>query len=71
MFRGRGLNNNKSLSPSKLFGIHTQATSAADGCRDAATLAEDGARCPLTRLLAEWAKSGHEERSFSRLGFQL
>ena len=47
----------------------SQATSARDGCRDAARLIEDGVDCPLARLLTKWGNGGREERCFSRRVF--
>ena len=43
-----------------------EATSAADGCRDAAELVVDNLDCPLANEMARWHKGGHPERSFAR-----
>ena len=49
----------------------SQATSAADGCRDAVELVKDNLQCGLARLMQSWSLGGHPERSFARLGHRL
>lgn len=53
------------VHPTDLF--ISQATSAADGCRDASELHDDKVACPMATLMQRWLKGGHPERSFSRL----
>ena len=47
--------------------VYTQVSSVADACRSARDLVKDGVHhCEITKTLATWADSGHEERSFAR-----
>ena len=43
-----------------------QATSAADGCRDANELRNDSVNCDVASIMKRWHHGGHPERSFSR-----
>ena len=54
----------------KVGPLKTEATSAADGCRDARELVTDRVNCPLAKEMARWLEGGHPERSFARPVFQ-
>ena len=62
------LNNACTSSKRALRKLCSGALSAADACRDADALIEDGSSCPLASMMAKWHHGGHPERSFSRMG---